>query len=101
MISRFVNREKAVRSTALSFAVVGTIMHGLNIMHATNSTVSQVWSIVAIIGFFLTVSNFVNKQSLFETGKRWHSRQGNHLQNNANHATAKNDVFWREKLYKW
>lgn len=40
MISRFVNREKAVRSTALSFAVVGTIMHGLNIMHATNSTVS-------------------------------------------------------------
>jgi hypothetical protein len=50
--------EKLVRSTGISFAVVVTIMHGLNIAHMTNAVLSQAWSIIAIIGFFFTVTTF-------------------------------------------
>jgi hypothetical protein len=32
--------EKLVRSTGISFAVVVTIMHGLNIAHMTNAVLS-------------------------------------------------------------
>ena len=94
MITKLVQHEKAIRSTALSFAVMGTIMHGLNVMHATNSTISHAWSIVAIIGFFLTVANFVNKRPLFEASKikKWHNRQHNPQQNSANPVLARDDV---------
>jgi hypothetical protein len=93
MINKFVNNQKAVRGTALSFAVVGTLMHGLNIMHATNSTVSQVWSMVAIIGFFFTVTNFVNGRPLFEASKiRLHFRHHSHLSNVTSLTSAKDEV---------
>jgi hypothetical protein len=49
--------EKLVRSTGISFAVISfavvvTIMHGLNIAHMTNAVLSQALSIIAIIGSF-------------------------------------------------
>jgi hypothetical protein len=91
MINKLVNHKNAVRNTALSFAVMGTFMHGLNVVHATNSALSQVWSIVAIIGFFVTMTNFVNKRQLSETAtlKRWRNCG---VQNGANHVFAKNEV---------
>jgi len=91
MMNKLVNRKNAVRNTALSFAVMGTFMHGLNIAHATNSTLSQVWSIVAIIGFFLTATHFVNNRQLFEASKikKWHI---SHSQNDATHVFARNDI---------
>jgi hypothetical protein len=49
-------KEKLVRSTGISFAVVVTIMHGLNIAHMTNAVLSQALSIIALIGFFFTVT---------------------------------------------
>ena len=90
-MNKLVNRKNAVRNTALSFAVMGTFMHGLNIAHATNSTLSQVWSIVAIIGLFLTATHFVNNRQLFEASKirKWHNR---HSQNDATRVLVKEDV---------
>jgi hypothetical protein len=91
MINKLVNHKNAVRNTALSFAVMGTFMHGLNIAHATNSTLSQAWSVVAILGFFLTVTSFVNKRPLFETSKirKWHNRRP---QNGTSHIFARDEV---------
>jgi hypothetical protein len=48
--------EKLVRSTGISFAVVVTVMHGLNIARMTNVVLSQAWSVIALIGFFFTVT---------------------------------------------
>jgi hypothetical protein len=48
--------EKLVRSTGISFAVVVTVMHGLNIARMTNAVLSQAWSVIEIIGFFFTVT---------------------------------------------
>ena len=39
--------EKLVRSTGISFAVVVTVMHGLNIARMTNVVLSQAWSVIA------------------------------------------------------
>ena len=91
MINKLVNHKNAVRNTALSFAVMGTFMHGLNIMHATNSALSQVWSVVAIIGFLVTMTNFVDKRQLLGVNKirKWHNR---HSQNDATHVFARNDI---------
>jgi len=91
MMNKLVNRKNAVRNTALSFAVMGTFMHGLNIAHATNSTLSQVWSIVAIIGFFLTATHFVNKRQLLGVNKirKWHYK---HAQKGANQILVREDV---------
>jgi hypothetical protein len=91
MMTKLVNREKAVKGTALSFAVMGTIMHGLNIVHATNSSLSQVWSVVAIIGFFLTMSHFVNKRPLFEI-KKLHKRHDSYSKDDVDHNSTRNDI---------
>lgn len=48
--------EKLLPSTGISFAVVVTIMQGLNIDRMTNAVLSQALSIIAIIGFFFTVT---------------------------------------------
>lgn len=48
--------EKLLPSTGISFAVVVTIMQGLNIARMTNAVLSQALSIIAIIGFFFTVT---------------------------------------------
>ena len=45
--------EKLLPSTGISFAVVVTIMQGLNIARMTNAVLSQALS---IIGFFFTVT---------------------------------------------
>lgn len=92
MINKLVDHKNAVRNTALSFAIMDTFMHELNVVHATNSTLNRAWSIVAIIGFFLTMTNFVNKRQLFETSKikKWHNRRS---QNGANHLFARDDVL--------
>ena len=89
MISKLVHNQKTIKGTALSFAVVGAFMHGLNIMHATNSTISQVWSIVAIAGFFLTMTAFVNQRPLFKA--RLHLRR-NDQRNYTSAPTAKDDI---------
>lgn len=91
MITKLANHERAIRSTALSFAVMGTIMHGLNVMHATNSMISQAWSFVAMIGFFLTVANFVNKRPLFETSKI--KKRHNSPRNDENRTLSRDDVL--------
>jgi hypothetical protein len=57
MLNRARN-EKLIRSTGISFAVVVTIMHGLNIAHMTNAVLSQALSIIAIIGLSFTVTFF-------------------------------------------
>ena len=69
MLVNSMSRHQAVKGTALSFAVVGTIMHGLNLIHAMNSAMSQAWSIVAIIGFVATATQFMNTRSLLEKSK--------------------------------
>jgi len=91
MINKLVNHKNAVRNTALSFAVMGTFMHGLNIMHATNSALSQVWSVVAIIGFLVTMTNFVDKRQLLGVNKirKWHYK---HAQKGANQILVREDV---------
>ena len=91
MINKLVNHKNAVRNTALSFAVMGTFMHGLNIMHATNSALSQVWSVVAIIGFLVTMTNFVDKRQLLGVNKikKWYI---NHSHNDATHGFGRNDI---------
>jgi hypothetical protein len=55
MLNLVIN-EKLLPSTGISFAVVVIIMHGLNIARMTNAVLSQALSIIAIIGFFFTVT---------------------------------------------
>lgn len=61
MLRILIKNRKIVQNTGVSFAVFGTVMHAMNVAHLTSANVSQTWSMIAIIGFMLTMSGQVNQ----------------------------------------
>jgi hypothetical protein len=65
MLTIFVRNGKIIQSTGMSFAVVGTTIHVLNVSNLMTPTLSHTWSAIAIVGFFMTASSPLGK-SLIE-----------------------------------
>jgi hypothetical protein len=57
MLAIVTKNVRIVQGTGVSFAVVGTTMHMLNIANMVPSPISHTWSTLAIAGFFLTSSS--------------------------------------------
>ena len=61
MLAIFTKNGSIVYGTGISFAVVGTAMHILNVVNAIPSPLSHTWSTLAIVGFFLTSSTQIGR----------------------------------------
>lgn len=59
MLALLVRNSKIIQSTGVSFAVLGTTMHVLNVANLMSPTMSHTWSAIAILGFCLTASSQV------------------------------------------
>ena len=81
--------SKAVRNTGLSFAIVGTGMHFLNIASATTPQISHTWSAIAIAGFFLTSISQLKESNFARLAGRKGARA--QVRNNMGYQRAKND----------
>lgn len=57
MLGFFVRNSKIIQSAGVSFAVLGTSMHVLNVANLMSPSLSHTWSAIAIIGFCLTASS--------------------------------------------
>ncbi|WP_337861946.1 hypothetical protein [Nitrososphaera sp.] len=66
MLAILTKNGKIVQGTGISFAVVGTTMHILNVASMVPSPVSHTWSTLAIAGFFLTSSSQIGRSTLFK-----------------------------------
>jgi hypothetical protein len=64
MLAIFTKNGRVVQGTGVSFAVVGTTMHILNIASMVPSPIGHTWSTLAIAGFFLTSSSQIGKNLL-------------------------------------
>lgn len=61
MLAIFTKSSRVVQGTGVSFAVVGTTMHILNVANMVPIPIGHTWSTVAIAGFFLTSSSQIGK----------------------------------------
>jgi hypothetical protein len=61
MLAVFVRNSKIVQSTGMSFAVLGTPMHMLNVANLMTPALSHTWSAIAIAGFFMTASSQIGR----------------------------------------
>jgi hypothetical protein len=57
MLGFFVRNSKIIQTTGVSFAVLGTTMHVLNVANLMSPSLSHTWSAIAILGFCLTASS--------------------------------------------
>lgn len=57
MLRFFVRNSKIIQTTGVSFAVLGTTMHVLNVADLMSPSLSHTWSAIAIVGFCLTASS--------------------------------------------
>lgn len=57
MLALLVRNSKIIQNTGVSFAVLGTTMHVLNVANLMSPTLSHTWSAIAILGFCLTASS--------------------------------------------
>jgi hypothetical protein len=61
MLTLFTKNRRIVQNAGISFAILGTTMHVLNVANVVTPPVSHTWSTVAIAGFFLTTSSQIGK----------------------------------------
>lgn len=61
MLAILVRNNKIIQGTGMSFAILGTSMHMLNIANLVTPTLSHAWSAIAIAGFFMTASSQIGK----------------------------------------
>lgn len=57
MLGLVVRNTKIIQNTGISFAVLGTTMHMLNVANLMSPSLSHTWSAIAILGFCLTASS--------------------------------------------
>lgn len=57
MLGFLVRNSKIIQSAGVSFAVLGTSMHVLNVVNLMSPSLSHTWSAIAIVGFCLTASS--------------------------------------------
>jgi ABC-type enterochelin transport system permease subunit len=57
MLALLVRNSRIIQSTGMSFAVLGTTMHMLNVANLMSPSLSHTWSAIAILGFVLTASS--------------------------------------------
>jgi hypothetical protein len=60
MLALFTKNGRVIQGTGVTFALVGTSMHILNVINLMPSPVSHTWSTLAIAGFFLTSSSQIS-----------------------------------------
>ena len=65
MLALLVRNSRIIQSTGMSFAVLGTTMHMLNVANLMSPSLSHTWSAIAILGFVLTASSQI-RGSLFQ-----------------------------------
>ena len=88
MLALLVRNGKILQSTGVSFAVLGTTMHVLNVANLMSPTLSHAWSAIAILGFCLTASSQIRGTII---GKIfWIKRQKTATSNNT--SNERNDV---------
>jgi hypothetical protein len=61
MMAIFTKNGRVLQGTGISFAVVGTTMHILNVANMVPSPIGHTWSTIAIAGFFLTSSSQIGR----------------------------------------
>jgi hypothetical protein len=89
MLALLVRNSKILQSTGVSFAVLGTTMHVLNVANLMSPTLSHTWSAIAILGFCLTASSQIRGTII---GKIfWIKRQKTATSNNTT-SNERNDV---------
>jgi hypothetical protein len=54
MLTLFVRNSRIIQSAGVSFAVLGTTMHLLNVANLVSPALSHTWSAIAVVGFCLT-----------------------------------------------
>lgn len=78
MLAIFTKNVRLIQGTGVSFAVVGTTIHILNVVNMVPIPVGHTWSTIAIAGFFLTSSSQIGKglfkMKLVKEKKSWPSR---------------------------
>jgi hypothetical protein len=57
MLTLFVRNSRIIQSAGVSFAVLGTTMHLLNVANLVSPALSHTWSAIAVVGFCLTASS--------------------------------------------
>ena len=57
MLALLVRNSRIIQGTGMSFAVLGTTMHALNVANIMPPSLSHTWSAIAILGFVLTASS--------------------------------------------
>jgi hypothetical protein len=57
MLTLIVKDKRIVQSTAMSFLVIGTIIHAFNVTDLATPVLSHSWSVMAISGIVLTESS--------------------------------------------
>jgi cobalamin biosynthesis Co2+ chelatase CbiK len=76
MLTIFIKNTKFVQNTGMSFAVVGTTMHVLNVSDMMTPVLSHTWSAIAIVGFVMTAGSQVSKglvtKARFSFTNKWH-----------------------------
>jgi hypothetical protein len=60
MLALFTKNGRVIQGTGVTFALVGTSMHILNVINLMPSPISHTWSTLAIAGFFLTSSSQIS-----------------------------------------
>ena len=88
MLALLVRNTRIIQSTGVSFAVLGTTMHVLNVVNLMSPSLSHTWSAVAILGFCLTASSQIRG---VVTGKKFLTRKQKSANNNQR-VNARNDV---------
>lgn len=61
MLAVITKNNRIVYGTGVSFAVIGTAMHVLNVASVMPLPLSHTWSTLAIVGFFLTSSTQIGR----------------------------------------
>lgn len=61
MLTILIRNAKIVQNTGMSFAVIGTTMHVLNVSDMMTPVLSHTWSAIAIVGFFMTAGSQVSR----------------------------------------
>jgi hypothetical protein len=57
MLGLVTRNSRIIQNTGISFAVLGTSMHVLNVANLMSPSLSHTWSAIAILGFCLTASS--------------------------------------------